>query len=284
MMPIVVASVDREGMAVDALSSFTTESVIPAFERIDGVASVSTNGLIEKQYEINIDEARIRQLSDEVRDEIETVLDENRAKLVEAQESLAEGKATLEEESSDQKSTVARSSAQLSDAIAGLNAILGEEALIQAEKAAYEAEKQAMQQLLGLNDLFIMAFPTGISGLTPEVFTATVASLSGVLPADIAALSQAEMAALAEQAAAAPSRIAEIDVQLQNITVREMTITAMKPQLESALDQAMAGYKGLEAGKITMAVELARPRFKSRTAKPISRRASSSLTRLERKP
>ncbi len=258
MMPIVVASVDREGMAVDELSSFTTETVIPAFERIDGVASVTANGLIEKQYDINIDQARIRELNNLVRDDIEAVLDDNRAKLVEAQDSLAEGKATLEEESSDQKTTVARASAQLSDAIAGINAILGEEALILAEKAAYEAEKQAMQQLAGLNDLFSMAFPTGITGLTPEVFTATVASLSGVLPADIAALSQSEMAALAEQAAAAPARIAEIDVQLQNITVREMTIAAMKPQLESALDQAMAGYKGLESGKITMAVELAK--------------------------
>ena len=113
MMPIVVASVDREGMAVDELSSFTTESVIPAFERIDGVASVSANGLIEKQYEVRLDTARIRDLNREVQAEIESVLEENRASLVEAQESLAEGKATLEEESTDQKSTVAKASAQL---------------------------------------------------------------------------------------------------------------------------------------------------------------------------
>ena len=258
MMPIVVASVDREGMAVDELSSFTTESVIPAFERIDGVASVSANGLIEKQYEVRLDTARIRDLNREVQAEIESVLEENRASLVEAQESLAEGKATLEEESTDQKSTVAKASAQLNDAIAGLNAILGEEKLIQAEKTAFETEKTAMQQLSGLNDLFIMVFPAGISSLTPEVFSATVASLTGVLPADIAILSQEEMAALADRAASAPARIAEIDVQLQNIRVREMTIAAMKPQLESALDQAMGGYKGLEAGKITMAVELAK--------------------------
>ena len=152
MMPIVVASVDREGMAVDELSAFTTENVIPSFERIDGVASVSANGLIEKQYEIKLDEARIRELNEQIRADIESVLEENRAKLVEAQESLAEGKATLEEESTDQKTKIARASAQLNDAIASLNALLGEESLIEAEKAAYEAEKAAMQQLAGLND------------------------------------------------------------------------------------------------------------------------------------
>ncbi|NLO62384.1 MAG: efflux RND transporter permease subunit [Clostridiaceae bacterium] len=258
MMPIVVASVDREGMAVDELSAFTTENVIPSFERIDGVASVSANGLIEKQYEIKLDEARIRELNEQIRADIESVLEENRAKLVEAQESLAEGKATLEEESTDQKTKIARASAQLNDAIASLNALLGEESLIEAEKAAYEAEKAAMQQLAGLNDLFAVAFPSGIAGLTPEMYAATIAAVSAMLPPEIASLPQAEMAALAERAASAPGRIAEINVQLQNITTREATVAAMKPQLESALSQAMGGYKGLEAGKITMAVELAK--------------------------
>ena len=258
MMPIVVASVDREGVAVDELSTFTTESVIPAFERIDGVASVSANGLIEKQYELKLDERRIRELSDQVRSEVEALLEENRAKLVEAQESLAEGKATLEEESTDQKDQIARASVQLSDAISSLNALLGEESIIQAEKAAYEAEKTGMQQLAGLNELFATAFPTGIAELTPEMYAATIAAVSAMLPPEIAALPQAEMAALAEQAAAAPARIAEIDVQLQNIAIREATIAAMKPQIETALDQATYGYQGLEAGKITMAVELAK--------------------------
>ncbi len=258
MLPIVVASVDREGMAVDELSTFTTESVIPAFERIDGVASVTANGLIEKQYELKIDENSIRELSDQVRSEVEELLEENRAKLVEAQESLAAGKATLEEESTDQKDQIARASVQLSDAIASLNALLGEESIIQAEKAAYEAEKTGMQQLAGLNELFATAFPSGIAELTPEMYAATIAAVSAMLPPEIASLPQAEMAALAEKAAAAPARIAEIDVELQNIAIREATVAAMKPQLESALDQATYGYQGLEAGKITMAVELAK--------------------------
>lgn len=258
MLPIVVASVDREGMAVDELSSFTTETVIPSFERIDGVASISANGLIEKQYEIELDEAKIRTLSDQVQAEIESVLEENRAKLLEAQTSLAEGKATLEEESTDQKTQIARASVQLSDAIASLNALLGEEALIKAEKTAYEAEKAGMQELSALNELFATAFPSGISGLTPEMYAATLSAVSAMLPPEMAALPQADMAALAEKAAAAPARIAEIDVQLQNISIREMTVAAMKPQLQAALDQAISGSKGLEAGKITMAVELAK--------------------------
>ena len=37
MLPIVVASVDMEGMDIDELSKFTEETIIPAFERLDGV-------------------------------------------------------------------------------------------------------------------------------------------------------------------------------------------------------------------------------------------------------
>jgi multidrug efflux pump subunit AcrB len=59
MIPIVVASVDYEGMDIDELSSFTSDTVVPAFERIDGVASVTAGGLIEKQLEIVLDKERI---------------------------------------------------------------------------------------------------------------------------------------------------------------------------------------------------------------------------------
>ena len=79
---------------------------------------------------------------------------------------------------------------------------------------------------------------------------------------ELSGLSQQEMAELAEKAENAPSRIAAIDVELQNINVRQMTHAAMKPQLESAVEEAKAGLKQLESGKITMAVEMAKAQIK----------------------
>ncbi|MBN1892153.1 MAG: efflux RND transporter permease subunit [Clostridiales bacterium] len=282
MMPIVVASVDLEGVEVDELSSFTTETVIPAFERIDGVASVSANGLIEKQYDIKLDDGAIRDLSEQVLDEVKEKLEENREKLLEAQDALAEGRETLEEESSDQTAKLGRASTQLSDAIASINALLGEEQIIQAEKAAYEAEKQMLESFIDgvYTELFGTDSPDPITSMTPAELAALLAAvqemglsdpggltaeeigeLLGLSPEQVAALaemSDEELSALTEQISAATTRIAVIDVELQNLAVREATVAAMKPQLESALEQAKSGYTGLETGKITAAVEIAK--------------------------
>ncbi|NLW89469.1 MAG: MMPL family transporter [Clostridiaceae bacterium] len=281
MMPIVVASVDMEGMGVDELSFFTTETVIPAFERIDGVASVSANGLIEKQYEIEPDEQRIRELNERVREEVNQKLEESRSLLTDAQDQLAEGRQTLEDQTADQSKKIARASARLSDAIASLNALLQEETIIQTEIAAYTAEKAAIEEYIGgmAEQLFgpdsgvigttdpsqIVAiiveiasnFPEDPSAMTPE----EIAEMLGITPEQaeiLSGLSGEEMSMYAQLLVGASSRIMAIDSELQNLAVREAAAAAMKPQLESALEQAKAGLQALEIGKITAAVELAK--------------------------
>ena len=47
---------------------------MPAFERIEGVASVSASGLIEKQLEIVLDKERIEDLNSQVKAEVEKKL------------------------------------------------------------------------------------------------------------------------------------------------------------------------------------------------------------------
>jgi multidrug efflux pump subunit AcrB len=47
------------GMDIGELSEFTEDIIVPAFERLDGVASVNASGLIEKQLEILLNEEKI---------------------------------------------------------------------------------------------------------------------------------------------------------------------------------------------------------------------------------
>ncbi len=49
MMPAMVLTVDSGNMDMQELSAFTKENIIPALNRVDGVASVSDNGLVENQ-------------------------------------------------------------------------------------------------------------------------------------------------------------------------------------------------------------------------------------------
>jgi len=261
MLPILVASVDREGMDLDQLSEFTSDTIVPTFERIDGVASVSAEGLIEKQLEIVLDEKRIEDLNLQVRADIEKQLDENRASLEEAQDEISKGRDTLDQESLNQKEQIAKSSAELNNAIANLNALLAEETMLEAQKAAFQQEKAGLQQLTELNQLFD-SLPMDIADLTPEMYQVIMQQLGDRLPKELANLSQQEMLELAAKAAEAPSRITAIDVELQNINVRQMTFAAMKPQLEKGLEEAKAALEQLESGKITMAVELAKAQVK----------------------
>jgi len=258
MLPIVVASVDHEDMDIDEISAFTSETIIPAFEKLDGVASVNADGLLEKRVEVVLNNEKIEKLNNQVKADLEKKLDENRKSLEKAQADITEGLARLERETPDRKAQMAQAGIQLDNAIANINAILSEETSLETQKKAFEQEKKSMQQLAELNSLFEQAFPMGITELSPEMYQAVMQQLSGKLPEEIAGLSQEEMAEMAEKAAAAPARIAAIDVELQNIAVRQAALNAMKPQLEKTLEETKKAYEELDSGRITMAVELAK--------------------------
>lgn len=350
MLPIVVASVDMEGMDIDELSKFTEETIIPAFERLDGVASVNASGLIEKQLEIVLNEEKIDDLNNKAQSEIEKELDEKRAEIEKAKEELSKGRKAIEQEFPGQKEKVSKSSAELDNAIANLNALLAEEAKLEAQKQAFEKEKAALEKIAEANqyleeifkdtpdelpsdiysailkaidnqvsfnlpnlsqrDMYELyqllngLFPAGMENLPPEMYQSIMEQVRDRLPKDFQKLSQAEMTefykaltqyystdktalpvnlypAIAEQlekrlpeelsglsqeelaellgnAAKVQARLIAVDMELQNINVRQMTLSAMKPQLENSLNSAKEALEKLESGKIDMTIELAK--------------------------
>jgi multidrug efflux pump subunit AcrB len=350
MLPVVVASVDREGMDIDELSRFTEETIVPAFERLDGVASVSAGGLIQKQLEIVLNKEKIADLNSQVQAEIEKQLDEKREALDKAQEEIAKGRQALEEEAPDKKAQVAKASGELDNAIANLNALLAEEAKLEAQKLAFEKEKAALEQLGDVNEyldeifsgnwedlpsdiynaileairdrlsfdfpdlprremnelyqLIVGLFPEDIESLSPELFKSIIEQIRDRLPAGLTELTQKQTAELYEVlkeffpmdlrilpsdiyeiviqkikdrlpeelldlsreelsellsgAAKLQARKIAVDMELQNINIRQLTLAAMKPQLEAGLIKARSALEQLESGKITMAIELAK--------------------------
>ena len=108
-------------MDIDELSEFTEETIVPAFERLDGVASVSASGLIEKQLEIVLNEAKIADLNSLIQEDIEKQLNEKGDALKEAQQEIAKGRETLEQESRPKKKSLIQCG--LNNAIANLNSL-----------------------------------------------------------------------------------------------------------------------------------------------------------------
>ncbi len=288
MLPIFVASVDVEGMELDELSRFTEDIVMPSFERQEGVAAVTASGLVEDRLEIVLVPEKIAALNKKIIATVETELDEAKSELLEARASLVDGQKTMARESSDQKEQIAKASTELSSAISNLNALIAEEASLTAEKAALEATRDQLRGLLDFNALFERVFPQGAASLTQADLQGFLASIQSGLPDGLLGagapddpgstvhgstsadpsvtggfeqfgdLDPEDLTLLLEQAREAVRTLIAVELDLQSIKVRQMTIAAMKPSLEKGLKQATGANEKLEAGKITMAVELAK--------------------------
>lgn len=114
LLPIMVLAVDSDSMARQELSEFTASTVIPALERVDGVASVSGSGLLESQIRIELDQSRIDALNEKVLTAIDGSLADAEKQLKATRKQITEGKKKLEEQSGTAYAQLVAAAGQLS--------------------------------------------------------------------------------------------------------------------------------------------------------------------------
>lgn len=90
MLPVMIAAVGVDGMDNAQISSYVKNEIAPAIESIEGVASVSTSGLLVESVNVIISEEKV----DAVNEKIFAAIDD---KMAEAEQELADGKQTLED-------------------------------------------------------------------------------------------------------------------------------------------------------------------------------------------
>lgn len=96
MMPIMVLSVDVEGMDIKQVTKYMKDEVIPMFERIDGVASIEASGLVENQLKITLDEEKIKNLNNRVLNNVEAEFKEQENSLSSSKNEINSSKNDLE--------------------------------------------------------------------------------------------------------------------------------------------------------------------------------------------
>ncbi len=74
MLPVMSATISVEGKTPEEASKYIEEEVIPYFESVEGIASVSTTGLIESRYEITVSSAFRSMLTAETLSQLGTAL------------------------------------------------------------------------------------------------------------------------------------------------------------------------------------------------------------------
>ena len=181
MMATQYIAVDYDGMDIYELSDYVSENVLPQLERVDGVASVSTTGLVEKSVQITLDQEKIDAVNDKLLvkvsdrladakkeldankkkindgmkelDAAQAQLEQTRSQLLEAKSAIR----TAEENAVTQAATRALESlrdslrqmdarkTQLQEKLNELQAVLQRKAELDAKKAVYDARIAAVE-------------------------------------------------------------------------------------------------------------------------------------------
>lgn len=128
MMATEYLAVDVDGMDIYELSEYTEREVIPALERVNGVARVSATGLVEQTVEVKLQQEMIDRVNDKLLIQVSDKLAEAKEELEKSEREIKDGLAELNDAQAEldngqneidtQKAGIAD---QLREAIAGIN-------------------------------------------------------------------------------------------------------------------------------------------------------------------
>ena len=156
MLPVSIVSVVRDDMDILELSRYVEEELVPQYEAINGVASVTASGVITQEVDVTIDQSRIDVLNSAILRDIDAQLADAEAQLNDAQAQISDGKSQLARakkqtlgQISDGMKQLESGEAQLSQAVERLTAQRAE--LVAQQKQLEEAIAQ-LEKLTGLTD------------------------------------------------------------------------------------------------------------------------------------
>ena len=96
MMATQYVAVDYEGMDIYQLTEYVEDEIVPAIERVGGVASVSATGLVEKTVEVTLNQEKIDAVNNKLLVKVSDRLADAEKELDRAQRELNSGKAELD--------------------------------------------------------------------------------------------------------------------------------------------------------------------------------------------
>lgn len=97
MLPVMIAAVGMDGMDNAQVSDFVQEYITPELKSIEGVASVSTTGLLEESVNVVISEEKVAEVNRKVFAAIDEKMQEAQQKIDEGREEIESGEKELEE-------------------------------------------------------------------------------------------------------------------------------------------------------------------------------------------
>lgn len=292
MMATQYVAVDCEGMDIYGLSDYTQNTVVPALERVNGVASVSASGLVEKTVEVNLQQGMIDQVNDKLLvkvsdrladakqklEEAQAELDDSAAQLADGKKQVADGKTKVQngqtelaDQQADTTEQLAEASQKLDEGVAKLSALEVQIEMLGTLQTTLTTELNKLTQQGGA----LAEMNAALANIGSSVDKLVAGGQSAL--DELQKLIDAQQTATAESAALPPQILAklqeicdmgydqlkqlsdaqagarQLQAQLAGLPAQLAQLQGQKATLEQNLSALREAYKQLEAGKITAA-------------------------------
>lgn len=275
MMPIMVASADVDGMSQMEVSSYVENELIPTLESVEGVASVSTTGVLEESVQVTMNQEKIDALNEEILEKIDEQFVEAQEELDDASEEIESGKNKLNSGKKELENQLSTAQNEIDNG--KLQVYVGEsemrtnltmmlqmkeilEKAIPVLQTAYDEGMAIQQQIEALQAL--VQIP-GTDGQLPGI-DGQIPGTDGQLPGTDGQTTEVEqqIAALLAQLTGINDTVANQGAALEGVGITVHTIdeipqaiaqmTNMLAQLNAGIATIQAAQSQIEEGKTTL--------------------------------
>ncbi|MBQ0058743.1 MAG: efflux RND transporter permease subunit [Lachnospiraceae bacterium] len=241
MVATAYLAVEHDGYDIYELSDYADQTLIPALKRVDGVASISDIGLVERTVQVELNDEKINALNDRILATTSEELDKALKKLEDAKAKVKDGQAQLDA----QKATFGEM----------LGSAIGSSLEQPAESASAALKAQLESLLAQLNNIRNGNTPgnSAINGATDLATAAAEATQKVAAAQQAVAAAQANMAAADAAVAGAQANYDTAVAALQSAPEDP------DGSLQAAVDSALAALneattaQGAAQGQLTAA-------------------------------
>lgn len=180
MMPVLYTSVGYGDLEGSELSEFVKDNILPRLQREDGVASITTSGIVEESVEIRLSQEKIDSINEDIAEMTDEKLSEAGAEIANARNQLDSAQASLAQQQASLSSTQNETTAQLAQYTQMMNQAIATKAAYDSQVTSLNAYKTALTTELnaytsGDNnvqtsyDMINNGFTTARNGLSDQI-------------------------------------------------------------------------------------------------------------------
>ncbi len=252
MLPVTVAAVSRTGMDNEQLSSFINSELMNRLEGIEGVASISTSGMLESSVNVILDADKIAAVNAEIRAAIDARMSDARGEIESGLSQVASGESAI----TAGKQEIAARQQQLSEQLAAARQQLDDSniQLITTKLDLLQQMSDIDDQLAGLCAVEqLMSAYDAATAAMEQMVTATMTAQS-IDRAAATAYLQANDVAYQTLESQSAQLLAQFNALGTGFTAANWSaeVAAARTQLNTAYAALDAALSQLEAQQITL--------------------------------